>query len=278
MIDTLELIAKLLAKAEGATTEAEAATYNEKAQQIATSYSLDIAKARHVNRNKQATKPEQRSIVIGVRGTEGLKTLINLYLGIAAANDLRCLIGSNRVYAIGFPEDIDITGALYASLVTQMTGFVEDYRLEGTWKSEEVFTEVWKNGYSDGGQYRKINWRTARLNFQNGFAGRIASRLLEARAEEQRRRIAEEDRAQILDDGVAADEAPPSDEPGTELVLADKREQVREFYDSVPKGRGGWNGGASTHAGGSSRAGASAANRARLGSGTPLGGARKGIR
>lgn len=280
MGNTLELVAKLLAQAEGAGTEEERAVFTEKAQKVAASYSIDIAKARYVNIKKERTTPQQRDIVIGVPGTEGLKTLVNLYLGIARANDLRCLIANNatRVYAIGFPEDIDVSEALYASLVTQMTSLVEEYKQEGSWKSEEVWTEVWKNGYSDGGQYRKINWRTARLNFQNGFAARIGSRLLDARAQEQRRRI-EEERAAAAEavDDVLIEDAAATEAPGTALVLADKKRQVREFYDSVPKGRGGWSGGVGTHARGSHSAGASAANRASLGGGSAIGGTRGAI-
>lgn len=67
----LERIAKLLNQAENAANEAEAAAFMEKAQQLATTYSVDLAKARHVTKSKERTLPEQRTVVIGERGTKG---------------------------------------------------------------------------------------------------------------------------------------------------------------------------------------------------------------
>lgn len=302
--DYLELIAKLLAQAEGAGTAEEKAVFTAKAQQLATSNSIDLARARYVNVKKQTTTPEQRSIVIGVPGTEGLRTLVSLYSGVAAANDLKCLYAHNstRVYAHGFPEDIDVSQAMYASLLTQMTDLVQQYKDEGSWRELEVYTEVWRNGFRDGA-YRKINWRTARLEFQNGFASRIAHRLYDAKRDAEMQRLAEErERAtQKMYDpryiaGVSREddfmsdaewfekmgpvrEAGDTTNPGTALVLAQKHEQVDKFYQSkLPKRVGTYGGGNSNvRASAARRAGVAAANRANIGSRTAFSGQRKGI-
>lgn len=303
--DYLVLIANLLAQADGTDNEHEKTAFAAAAQRIATANSVDIAAARYLNRKKgQPSTPLQKGVTIGVSGTEGLKTLVNLYLNIARANDIRCLIAHNSTYvtAIGFPEDIDASKALYASLLTQMTDLVTQYRTEGNWKGEKVWTEVWKNGYSDGGAYRNINWRTARLNFQQGFGNRIGSRLQEARREalaERAAQEAEDAKKKIFDPRYVAgvnpvDDAMTDEEwfdtygpvpeagdttaPGTALILASKAEQLKEYYDTkVMKGRGVWNGGVSVHSRGASNAGRSAADRASLSGGRPLSGQRGSI-
>jgi hypothetical protein len=279
---TLEMIAKLLAQAEGAGTEEEAATFTEKAQQLATTFSIDLAKARHLNVAKEKTVPIQRDIVIGVQGTEGLPTLIELYSGIAAANDVRIVIAYNntRVYAYGYAEDIDVSEALYASLLTQMTEFVAQYRAEGAWKKTEVLTKVWrKNGGGVDEKYRPISWRTARLNFQGGFASRIKTRLLEAvRVETQRR--AEADATETVSQRGPKGRFERVTAPGTELVLASKREAVSELIaPALKQATGRFKGSArsSQFVGSARSAGRGAADRARLGGATPLSGARRGI-
>ena len=62
-------------------------------------------------------------------GTKGLRTYVQLFAVIAAANDVRCDVASNStfVYAYGFAEDIDATHALYASLVVQMVRACDAY-------------------------------------------------------------------------------------------------------------------------------------------------------
>jgi hypothetical protein len=273
--NTLELVAKLLAQAEGAGTEHEADAFNEAAQRIAASNSIDVAMARHYNQSKQSTKPIQRSIIIGVPGTEGLKTLVHLYLGIAAANDIECLIAHNstRVYAIGFEEDIDVSEALYASLVTQMTTFVTAFKKEGSWRDEQVWADGWystRRHIFIPGRVKPINWRAARLNFQTGYANRIAARLFEVHLETRRQRITEE-KARIAEQNDTT-------APGTELVLASKRLAVHEMYEKEPKTRRSWNGSLNGQRSSAARqAGAAAADRASFGAQTPLAGQRKGI-
>lgn len=350
MSATLDRIAKLLNQAENASTEAEAAVFMAKAQQLATINSIDLARARHITKSKEKTVPIQRTIRIGLQGTKGLRTQTDLYLGIARANDIRCTIASNAtcIFAYGFAEDIDVSEALYASLVVQMAGFVEAYRQSGEWKKETAWVDD-RIVYLDGegkpcseryawdkrwvpGHSKPVTWLTARLNFQDGFANRIGSRLSEAKWNEEFRQIkAEKERARrphLEEDGVPtvqfnawfivhhgldlndldddtgttldlaellrdvdddwtqeilaeyqADLKAQENVTGAALVLASKREAVEEFYaPALKKARGSYRGGTSgAEAHGARRAGSSAADRARLGSSTAIGGQRKAL-
>lgn len=326
----LEKIAKLLNQAENAGTEAEAAVFMEKAQQLATVHSVDLAKARHATVAKERTVPEQRTIPIGERGSRGLRTLVDLYLGIAAANDVTCTIAHNAtcVYAVGFKEDLDVSEALYASLVTQQAKSADEFKRGEDWKRETVYVRD-RYGY---GEYKPQSWLTARLNFQDAYASRIRHRLWEAKyAEEQRIKDAEAEKARRVhldDEGLptpdfsewlrnnhgldldnleddtgtvlefaevlrdpdhdwtkdlvaefsAALDAQDS-APGAALVLVEKREAVFEAARPMLKrARGSYRGGTSGASSNSGRsAGRAAADRARLGGSTAIGGARRAI-
>jgi hypothetical protein len=187
MSDMLERIAKLLNQAENAGTEAEAAVFMSKAQTLATTYSVDLAKARHITKNKQKTVPQQRQVHIGSAGSRGLRTLVDLYLGIAGANDIQCTIAHNATYvnAVGFAEDLDVAEALYASLLTQQAKTADDFKRNGDWRDEKIWVE--SRDYWRSGEYKPQTWLTARLNFQDAFASRIRSRLAEAKREELER-------------------------------------------------------------------------------------------
>lgn len=193
MADMLERIAKLLNQAENAGTQEEATVFMEKAQQLATVHSVDLAKARHATIAKERTVPVQRTIHIGERGTRGLRTLTDLCMNIGQANDLRFTIAhdATRVYAVGFAEDIDITEAMFASLQVQQAKFLAEFKAAATWRDEKIWVETrdWL-----GGVWKNQTWLTARLNFQEAFASRIGTRLWEAkRAEEDALRKAEAD-------------------------------------------------------------------------------------
>lgn len=209
----IERIAKLLNQAENAGTEAEAAVFMAKAQTLATTYSVDLAKARHITKDKQKTVPQQRQVHIGKAGSRGLRTLVDLYLGIAAANDIKVTIAHNATYvnAVGFAEDLDIAEALYASLLTQQAKAADDFKRNGDWKNEKVWVEGKYSGwnYQPGG-YKPQTWLTARLNFQDAFASRIRYRLDEAKYQEEKR---------IKDAEAEAARRPHLDEDGNPTVF-----------------------------------------------------------
>src|SRR5271166_2543988 len=133
----LARIAALLRQAEGTDNHHEADAFMSAAQRLATAASIDLAVAR-----SHAQAPTQRTITIGSAGTRGLRTYVQLFVVIAAANDVRCDVATNStfVYAYGFGEDIDATHALYASLVVQMVRASDSYLASGAHRPTPTIT------------------------------------------------------------------------------------------------------------------------------------------
>ncbi|KZS58953.1 DUF2786 domain-containing protein [Mycobacterium ostraviense] len=238
----LARIAALLRQAEGTDNPHEADAFMSAAQRLATAASIDLAVARaHAVNRSPAQAPTQRTITIGTAGTRGLRTYVQLFVLIAAANDVRCDIASNStfVYAYGFSEDIDASHALYASLVVQMVRASDTYLASGT--------------------HRPTPTITARLNFQLAFGVRVGQRLAEAR--EQARQEVTKDRGRA---------------PRTVLALRDKEIELRDHYRSASKARGTWRASRATagYSSAARQAGDRAGRRARLGNSPELPGAR----
>lgn len=293
---TLERIAALLAKAENTDNEHEADAFMTAAQRLATTHDIDMQRARMLAGKRNASaKPEQRDMVIGVAGTRGLSTLVRLASGIATAQDVQMDIAHNstRVYFFGFGENIDVVERLYASLVVQMASALARHKKEGSWR-EDTMTVPGRYRWVDERtgkpctrwdyygtqewvptQTKPITWQRARLDFQEAFASRIGHRLYVAKAEAVAKAREDEEAA------VAAEpEAPEQAVVGTDLVLADKRKVVRDFYKEQSRARGFYKGYRNeiSRTGGLSRAaGRKAADSARLGGERELPGARKGI-
>jgi len=209
----LEKIAKLLNQAENAGTPEEAAVFMAKAQTLATTHSVDLAKARHATKAKERTVPQQRQVYIGKAGSRGLRTLVDLYLGIAYANDIKITIAHNATYvnAVGFAEDLDVAEALYASLLTQQAKAAADFRNNGDWQDEKIYVEGRYKGWTwIPGEYKPQTWLTARLNFQDAFASRIRTRLSDAKYAEESR---------IKDEEAEAAKRPHLDSDGNPTVF-----------------------------------------------------------
>ncbi len=228
----LARIAALLRQAEGTDNAHEAEAFMAAAQRLATTASIDLAVARAHSAGRAAgSAPTQRTVTIGEPGARGLRTYVQLFAVIAAANDVRCDVASNStfVYAYGFAEDIDTTHALYASLVVQMVRACDAYLATGA--------------------HRPTPTITARLNFQLAFGSRIGLRLSQARDEAKR---------EATSSAASA--------PGTALALRNKDVELRDHYRSASKARGTWRA-TSASAGYSSaarRAGDRAGRNARL--------------
>ncbi len=241
----LARIAALLRQAEGTDNPHEADAFMGAAQRLATAASIDLAVARsHAAKRSPAQAPTQRTVTIGMAGTRGLRTYAQLFVLVAAANDVRCDIATNStfLYTYGFGEDIDATHALYASLVVQMVRASDAYLASGA--------------------HRPTPTITARLNFQLAFGVRVGQRLAEAR--EQAKQEVTKDRSRA---------------PGTAIALRDKEVELRDHYRSASKARGTWRA-SSASAGYSSaarRAGDRAGRRARLGNSPELSGARSAL-
>jgi hypothetical protein len=241
----LARIAALLRQAEGTDNAHEAEAFMAAAQRLATATSIDLAVARsHAATRTPAQTPVQRTITIGNAGTKGLRTYVQLFAVIAAANDVRVDVASNSafVYAYGFAEDIDASHALYASLVVQMVRA--------------------SDGYVGSGAHRPTPTITARLNFQLAFGARIGQRLTRAREEAQQE--AKADRRS---------------RPGTAIALRNKELELRDFYREESKARGTWQAtrASAGYSSAARRAGDRAGRRARLGNSPELSNARTAL-
>lgn len=241
----LARIAALLRQAEGTDNPHEAEAFMAAAQRLATATSIDLAVARsHADTKTRAQMPVQRTITIGNAGARGLRTYVQLFVVIGAANDVKCDVASNStfVYAYGFAEDIDATEALYTSLVMQMVQA--------------------SNNYISSGAHRPTPTITARLNFQLAFGARIGKRLAEARDE------AREEATRARDS-----------RPGTAIALRDKDLELKSFYREASQARGTWRATSATagYSSAARRAGDRAGRRARLGSSTEFAGARSAL-
>jgi hypothetical protein len=241
----LARIAALLRQAEGTDNIHEAEAFMAAAQRLATATSIDLAVARaHSAKRTAVQTPVQRTITIGTAGTRGLRTYVQLFVVIAAANDVRCDVASNStfVYAYGFAEDIDASHALYASLVVQMVRA--------------------SDAYIGSGAHRPTPTITARLNFQLAFGARIGQRLVEAR--EQARQEAKKDRGRP---------------PGTAIALHNKDIELRDYYTNASTARGTWhaNRASAGYSSAARRAGDRAGKRARLGNNPELSSARTAL-
>lgn len=252
----LTKIGNLLRKAEKTDNEHEADAFMAAAQRLATQSSIDLAVARaHAAKKTVSSPPTMRTINIGKHGKRGLATYVKLFLGIAAANDVKCDIASNSTYvvAFGFAGDIDVCEALYASLVTQMVTASSAYLRKGDYKRETVWSDRQRRWVPLAGV-------TARMNFQDAFARRIRLRLEATKAEVKR-------------EVVEASES-------TALALRNKETEIWDYHKRMSRAKGSW-GGYNTsygHSEGARSAGDSAGRSARIGAQTALGGARTAIR
>lgn len=279
----LDKIAKLLNQAENAGTQEESDVFMQKAQQLADIHSVSLHKARMHTESKQRTVPIQKTIKIGDRGTRGLKTLAELFSAVAGPNGVKLLYATNgsRVYAYGYQEDIEMTEAIYASLLTQQARELAAFQASESWKNDTVYVEgYWQYIDYNGKPCKKAEsydqewveskwktptWLTARINFQQSYAEHIRRRLYEAKREAE---------AQMVEDDKASEE-----EVGfsTELVLASKREEVAKIFDVAASKAGVYEGYAGTKSNEGRRAGRDAASRASLSQSTAIGGVKGAI-
>lgn len=276
----LSRIAALLRQAEGTDNPHEAETFMAAAQRLATASAIDLAVAReHDPAARARTAPITRQISIGEAGRRGLRTYVQLFVAIAAANDLTVDVAANSTFVIayGYEADIDTTEALYTSLVVQMVAASDAYLRSGAYKGETARQLVTRRS---GPFVRKVVETkplapiTARLNFQSAFAERIGTRLREARDEVRAAAVASEALASGAQQAVGSgEEARRSG--STALALRNKEVAVRDFYRSATTARGTWRAANRTDAysAAARTAGDRAGRRARLRPDPRLGGA-----
>jgi hypothetical protein len=233
----LDKIGKLLAQAEGTDNEHEAEAFVTRAQELATSYAIDLelARSRQAARRLSGAKEafEQRKLVVGDRGKRGNKQLVVLYLVVAQANDVLVNVATDSTFVLGFgyPADLDVVDRLWASLATQMA---------------TAAARRLRAGEHTRARVAAVSWR---LSFYEGWVHAVQERLAEARS----RALA----------------APVADHEGTTgaLVLREKAERVKAFHDKESEARGTWRGNRGDRRvhGGAWRAGERDGANARLG-------------
>ena len=267
-MSTVAKVAALLAMAERTTNQHEADAFLKKAQQLATAASVDLALARAVtSRKEQRETPITKTITIGEAREQANKHLVQLFIGIAYANDLRIDIAHNSTYVIlfGMPSDIEVVEVLFNSISTQMFAAGDAWVRAGEWKNDFYWgTRISDNGYRVPAKKPHTS-QTARAAFYVAFTERVCQRIQNARDEAMR--------------DYMKQHAEHKDESGavisTALVLRDKKSEVNSFYRKSSNSQGRWQGytgaGARGTAGKSSEAGRKAGNQARIGKQQELG-------
>jgi hypothetical protein len=215
MTDRLvDRVGKLLAQAEGTDNEHEAAAFVERAQQLATEHAVDLELARARQRDRQhrgGGEPlVQERMAVGQRGQRGNRHRVQLYVVVAAANDVMVNVAHDSTYVLGFGHrsDLEVVERLWSSLAVQMTTAAQRRMDRGEHRTAGV---------------SGLSWR---LSFYDGFIAAVGERLQRARE-------------------IAIQHARPAAEPGepsTALVLRQKSERVQTFYESASDARGSWRG------------------------------------
>lgn len=211
---TLDTISKVLANAEDQTlTEEERELFFQKAAKLASAIGIDLAIARaHKIKKEKREEPEKRSFKVGSYGAKNNGYMVELFTRIAEPHDVSCMIGHGNVWVFGygFPSDLDIVNALYGVAVIHMVNSA---------------TEALKRGvHKDASGLSTVDGRIWRAEFYEGFIARLSSRLWQAHHE-------------------AKKAVEGTDSTGVELVLRDKRQEVKEFLDKENEHRrhiGSW--------------------------------------
>jgi hypothetical protein len=210
----VDRVGKLLAQAEGTDNEHEAAAFVERAQQLATEHAVDLELARARQRDRRTRgggEPlVQERLDIGQRGRRGNRHRVLLYAVVAAANDVLVNVAHDSSYVLGFGHrsDLDVVERLWSSLAVQMTAAAQRRMDCGEHRAAGV---------------AGLSWR---LSFYDGFTEAVGQRLQQARE-----RAIEQVRP-----------AATAGEPSAALVLREKGERVKSFYDSASSARGSWRG------------------------------------
>ena len=249
----VERISALLAKAESTDSEHEREALMAKAQQLAARHSIDLALAADREGRTDQQPVVERIVFDGDHRNRNLKKhLVLLMSAVARANDVRMdvLNRADGVVLYGYPSDVRMAQAIWASLALQMASASAAWMRTGAWRRQTMVRhDRW------GPEAVPMDARVARRSFYEGFVHRIGERLREAR--ESAERDAVRDDAVRPGAGAAA---------GTALVLAGKRSRIADFYAEQSRARGTWRPtGSGALAPEASRAGRDAASRARLG-------------
>lgn len=199
----LELIAKLLAKAESTTPE-EAEALTEHAERLMVKYGIEQARIdeRRARQGQAREEIVQEHLVftgayardireLGAGVAHALGTVRPLFSTVAS--------GELRLHLVGFASDVEQVKLLTASLHVQAM----------------VAMRAWWNGMREAyAPYSESDKRRARSGFVRGFGSGAAARIRESRR-------------QIVEEAGT----------GTELVLVSRKDRVDEYVDGMSLGR-----------------------------------------
>jgi hypothetical protein len=254
----LDRLAKILNQAENASTEAEAAVFMRKAQELATQYEIDLEIARQhtADLHKRETPVRERVVLhTGSKGRNSRPQLVGLMSEIAWANGLRLDVtyDSSAVILYGFPSQIASVTALYMSLAVQMTTGANAYLRTKAYLDEKVYRETrdpWGYKY---GQFTAPTAQMARKSFCQSFASRVGERMREAAAA-----------TKAVEVEVSTPETPDARPMTGALVLQSRDLAVNDFYAEASNARGSYRKNRDVYVASARSAGSAAGSRARL--------------
>jgi hypothetical protein len=185
---SVEKIAKLLAVAEQAGTEAESQAFLAKAQELATAHAITLAEARAHRLGILWPESATSKYFEFPTGAKSNRYMIDLLSVIGKANNCTLVYWSHkrsaRATVYGVQSDIDTVEAFFATVSITMIRFAEIYLKKGEWKTEQV----WRSKMIDDpywGRERQNGWhpitkQSARASYYNGFSSGLGSALQEA--------------------------------------------------------------------------------------------------
>jgi hypothetical protein len=239
----------LFKKAEKTDNEAESDAFFAKAQQMMAKHGIEEEMLRLADSEIPVESVVHEDYAIKRSGY--FDSMVRLALACADANNVRCLIKTPArfqaeagVRFVGLPSNIIKAKLLYVSLLGQCMRFRRS--VPDNVRIDADQNEAWGNGTAS---HYLGKWRR---DFSLGFAQRIGARLTEIQR--------------------AAEEAARQTDNRMALVLADRKEEVDQYWGRMAGGPAYGNRARTGPMADAFGAGQSAANRADLGQGTRVGG------
>ena len=248
----VDKVNKLLAKAEGASTEAEAEAFRTKAEQLIVDWGIDDAMLEAAKGLTVDTIESRQLKAYGIFGDAHMR--LNYFIGVTGfgfkgfvskgwgMNDTVGKVMGTTTW-VGFKSDLDRAELLITSLHVQLSNELAR------------FTEQWKKEW--GTRLPKHELYKSRRAFIEAFGHTVARRLAEVR----RQAVKDADSRMQPAATVLGDQPVTS----TALVLKNRDEKLNEFFDTK---YGKLRSGRATYRGsgvGGSEAGRAAGQRANLG-------------